>query len=198
MFPPANTDLEPERTFNYEAGIDWQAATRWSLQAIIFKMRGSNLIETRPNPNPGNKYIFLNTGSFDFNGIEISLRANPVDPLEIEISHAFLDPGTHTSGRPGHKWDGTIRFLSHLFDLQLQGQQVNTYFAAENSQKPIPAYFILNSRLVAKLIQHIDVFVDINNILNEEYVIYGEFPGISAGTFAMPGRNISMGLRWRK
>jgi len=198
MFPPANPELEPERIWNYEAGIDWQATSRWSLQASVFKMRGGNLIETRPNPNPGNKYIFLNSGRFDFNGIEIGLRANPIDPFEVELSHAYLDPGTQTNGRPGHKWDGTIRFQSRLFAVQLQGQQINTYFAAENSQKPIPSYFVLNSRLVGKFIRHVDIIIDLNNILDEAYVIYGEFPGISAGTFAMPGRNISVGLRWQK
>jgi iron complex outermembrane receptor protein len=198
MFPPANPGLEPERTWNYEAGLDWQASPRWALQAAVFRMRGSNLIETRPNPDPGFKYIFLNTGRFDFSGVEVGLRANPVDPLEVELSHAYLDPGVRTSGRPGHKWDGTIRLRSRLFDLQLQGQQVNTYFAAENSQKPIPSYFILNGRWVAKVIRHVDLLVDVNNILNEEYVIYGEFPGIAAGTFAMPGRAVSLGLRWKK
>jgi iron complex outermembrane receptor protein len=198
MFPPANPDLEPERTWNYEAGVEWRPAARWSLEAGVFAMRGSNLIETRPNPNPGNRYIFLNTGRFDFKGAEFGLRVRPADPLEIEVSHAFLDPGAHTSGRPGHKWDGIIRFQSRRFDVQLQGQQVNTYFAGENSQKPIPSYFLLNSRLVGKFARNLDVIVDVNNMLDEEYVIYGEFPGISPGNFAMPGRAVSVGLRWTR
>jgi iron complex outermembrane receptor protein len=198
MFPPANRELKPERTWNYEAGIEWRPAARWSLEAGVFAMRGSNLIETRPNPNPGSKYIFLNTGSFDFKGVEVGLRANPVEPLAIEISHAFLDPGVHTSGRPGHKWDGVLRLQSRLLDVQLQGQQVNTYFAGENSQKPIPAYFLVNGRLVGKFMCHLDVIIDLNNLLDEAYVIYGEFPGVAAGTYAMPGRNVAVGLRWRK
>jgi iron complex outermembrane receptor protein len=198
MFPPANRELEPERTWNYEAGIDWHAAPRWSLQAGVFRMRGSNLIETRLNPNPGKKYIFLNTGSFEFKGFEISCRANPLEPLEIELSHAFLDPGAQTAGRPGHKWDGALRFRSRLLDAQLQGQQVNTYFAAANSQKPIPSYFVLNARLTGKFLRNLDLIFDINNILDQDYVIYGEFPGMSAGTFAMPGRTASIGLRWQR
>jgi vitamin B12 transporter len=198
MFPPANPDLQPERVWNYEVGIDWQPAARWSVQASIFRMRGSNLIETRPNPGPGFPFIFLNSGSFAFSGIEIGLRANPIDPLQVELSHAYLDPGTHTSGRPGHKWDGLLRFQSRWLDVQLQGQQVNTYFAGENSQKPLSSYFVLNGRWVGKFIRRVDIIVDLSNILNEQYVIYGEFPGISAGTFTMPGRNVSVGLRWRK
>lgn len=198
MFPPANPDLEPERTWSYEAGVEWRPAARWSIDADVFLMRGSNLIETRPNPNPGNRYIFLNTGRFDFRGVEVGLRANPFDPLTIEISHAFLDPGVHTSGRPGHKWDGIIRFRSRRLDVQLQGQQVNTYFAGENSQKPIPSYFLLNGRLVGKFVRNLDLIVDVNNVLDEEYVLYGEFPGISAGTFAMPGRGLTVGLRWTR
>lgn len=198
MFPPANPDLEPERTWNYEIGVDWRLAPRWALQASAFHMRGSNLIETRPNPNLGNRFIFLNTGRFRFHGVEVGLRANPIDPVDLELSHTFLDPGEQTAGRPGHKWDSTVRFRSRRLDVQLQGQQVNTYFAAANSQKPIPAYFVVNSRLVGKFIRNLDVIVDIQNILDEEYVIYGEFPGISAGLFAMPGRNVSLGLRWQK
>jgi outer membrane receptor protein involved in Fe transport len=198
MFPPANPDLRPERVWNYEAGLEWQPSERWSIQASVFSMHGSNLIETRPNPNPGFPFIFLNSGSFDFNGIEIGLRVNPIDPLQVELSHAYLDAGAHTSGRPGHKWDGLLRFQSRGFDVQLQGQQVNTYFAGENSQKPLPSYFVLNGRWVGKFIRRVDIVVDLNNILDERYVIYGEFPGISAGTFSMPGRSVSVGLRWRK
>jgi iron complex outermembrane receptor protein len=198
MFPPANPDLEPERTWNYEAGIDWHPTPRWALQANVFAMRGSNLIETRPNPGPGNRFIFLNTGSFAFNGIEIGVRARPLAPLEIELSHAFLDPGVQTAGRPGHKWDAALRFHSRRLDASLQGQQVNTYFAGANSRDPIPSYLVLNARLAAKFISRLDLIVDLNNLLDEEYVIYGEFPGVSAGTFAMPGRNVSIGLRWQR
>ena len=198
MFPPANPDLEPERTWNYEIGVDWRLAPRWALQASVFAMRGSNLIETRPNPGPGNQFIFLNTGRFAFNGLEVGLSANPVAPLDLELSHAFLDPGEQTAGRPGHKWDGIVRFRSRHFDIQLQGQQVNTYFAGANSRNPLPAYLVLNARLVAKFIPRLDLIVDLNNLLDEQYVIYGEFPGVSAGTFAMPGRNVSIGLRWRQ
>ncbi len=198
MFPASNPDLEPERTWNYEAGIEWRAASRLSLQASLFTMRGSNLIETRPNPNPGNRYIFLNTGSFKFNGVEVGLRANPVDAVEVELSHAYLDPGDRTSGRPGHKWDGALRFRSRRLSLQLLGQQVNAYFAGENSQKPLPSYFVLNLRLLGTPLRNLDVILDLNNLLDEEYVIYGEFPGMAAGTYAMPGRTVAIGLRWRR
>ena len=198
MFPAANVKLQPERIWNYEAGADWQLAAKWSLQASVFRMRGSNLIETRPNPNPGFRYIFLNTGSFDFTGIEVGLQANPVDLLEIELSHAYLHCGAFSRGRPGHKWDGLIRLQSRFFSMQLQGQQINNYFAADHAQSPLPSYFLLNSRLIGKFIRHVEVIIDINNILDQDYVIFGEFPGMAAGTFAMPGRNISIGLRWQK
>ncbi len=198
MFPAANPGLKPERTWNYEIGIDWRLAPRWALLASAFQMRGSNLIETQPNPDPGNRYLFLNTGRFQFIGFEAGLRANPFDPLELECSHAFLDPGEQTAGRPGHKWDLSLRFRSRRLDASLQGQQVNTYFAAANSQKPIPSYLVVNARLVAKFMRNLDVIVDLNNVLDEDYVLYGEFPGMSAGTFAMPGRNVSLGLRWTR
>jgi iron complex outermembrane receptor protein len=198
MFPPANPELEPERTWNFEAGFDWRLASRWALQAGIFNMRGSNLIETRPNPNPGAKFIFLNTGRFDFSGVEVGLRANPVDSLDLDFSYAFLDPGVHTRGRPGRKWDGRVRWQSTHFVVQLQGQRVDAYFAGDNRERPIAAYFVLNCRLVGKFIRRLDLIVDLNNLLDEQYVIYGEFPGLSAGTFAMPGRNVSLGLRWQK
>ncbi len=198
MFPPANPGLEPERTWNYEAGIDWHPAPRWTLQASVFAMRGSNLIETRPNPGPGNKFIFLNTGRFAFNGVEIGVRARPLEPMEIELSHAYLDPGDQTAGRPGHKWDAALRIRSRRLSVQLQGQQVNTYFAGANSQQPIPSYFVLNTRWIGRFIRGLELIVDLNNILDEQYVIYGEFPGSAAGTFAMPGRNVSIGLRWAR
>jgi hypothetical protein len=43
--------------------------------------------------------------------------------------------------------------------------------------------------------KHIHVVADVNNLLDETYFVYGEFPGVSAGLFEMPDRNFQLGIR---
>jgi outer membrane receptor protein involved in Fe transport len=45
--------------------------------------------------------------------------------------------------------------------------------------------------------KHVDLLVDVNNIFDKTYQIYGEFPGLGAGLYRMPGRNLQIGIRFR-
>lgn len=195
MFPAANPDLEPERVWNYELGLEHEIGRSITLEAGLFRMRGSNMIETVANPSSGPPFIFKNSGAFEFYGLELGVRGRWDSGFYADLGYTYLDPGDHTRGRPGQKVDVSLRYGKRIFFAALQGQYVTDYFAGDNATHRLPAYFLLNGRLRLNVSRHIEIMVDVNNIFNETYLIFGDFPGLSAGAYRMPGRHIQVGIR---
>lgn len=197
MYPPANADLEPERVWNYELGFEQDIAGRVTVKGSVFHMKGTNMIVTVPNGAPPPMYIFANTGEFSFYGAEVELDAVLSRHLFGRISYSYMDYGDYTKGRPGQKTDFTLRFRKKRFSAAVTGRYVTDYYAGDLSENPIPSYFLLNSRIIFTLMKGLELVVDANNILDKNYSIYGEFPGLSAGLYRMPGRNFQVGFRFR-
>ena len=197
MYPAANPDLEPERVWNYELGFEQDFNNRITLKGSIFHMEGSNMIQTVLNDAPPPMYIFANTGEFSFNGAEVELDAVLNRYLSGRISYAYMDYGDYTRGRPGQKADFSLRFRNKRFSAALTGRYVTDYYAGDFSENRIPSYFLLNTRFIITLSRGLELVVDANNILDKQYNIYGEFPGLTAGLYRMPGRNFQVGFRFR-
>jgi len=195
IFPPANPELEPEIVWNYELGFRQKINNSIRLSGSLFHMEGSNLIRIAPSQTIPGKFIFTNTGDFSFNGGEIILRSYINKYLFGNISYSYIDFGKYTKGRPGQKVDFSLKTNLKKVYISLNGQYVTDYFAADNKNEKIPSYFTLKSRLILKFIKNLDFIVDINNIFNEKYNIYGEFPGLPTGLYPMPGRNVHFGIK---
>lgn len=194
MFPSANPDLEPERVWNYEAGLHQHIGNRLYLSAVVYRMHGSNLIETAPNPSPPPPVRFQNKGEFTFSGAELSLKASLHPSLSAFLFYTYLDPGDHTKGRAGQKWDFSIRFNKKRFFASLNIQYLTDYYAEDFSRSPLPSFLLVNSRAEIRVFSSVDVFIEINNILNQNYQVYVDMPGIAAGVYPMPGRSLNLGL----
>ena len=197
MFPPANPDLEPERVWNYELGFEQDIGKSMILKGSVFHMRGTNLIETVPNPNAPPLFIFANTGEFSFYGAEIELEVFLNRYFSGNIAYSYLKAGDFTKGRPGQKIDFSLQYRKKSFDVFFQGQYITDYYAGDFSQNRISSYFILNSRVIIPVMKSVELLVDVNNIFDKNYQIYGEFPGLNAGLYRMPGRNLQIGIRFK-
>jgi outer membrane cobalamin receptor len=195
MFPAANPELKPERVWNYEIGFMQRIGSWITLDGAFYQMKGSDLIETQPNVSPPPKFKFINTGEFTFKGAEFSLRADFTQNFSGLLYYTYLDPGEKTRGRPGQKLDFSLRLREKSFYVSLQAQYVTDYFAGDFSSNHLPSYLLLNSRLMVNISPALELFLDINNIFNKDYRIYVDLPGIEAGIYPMPGRNLNLGIR---
>ena len=157
-------------------------------------MQGSNLVETAPNPEPPPLFLFMNTGKFTFTGAELGIEARFSGKFSSHLFFTYLDPREKTKGRPGQKWDASFRFEDKALFVSLQGQYITDYFSADLSQNPLPSYFLLNARASVELSRFCDIFLDINNILDTDYLIYLDLPGIETGSYPMPKRNVNLGI----
>ncbi|HEC79390.1 MAG TPA: TonB-dependent receptor, partial [candidate division WOR-3 bacterium] len=188
MFPPSNPDLKAEFVTNYEAGLDQRIISGVYLDLVGYLMKGENMIEIVPNPNPPPRYRFENTGEFEFRGVEFGLKAKIGNYLHGQISYSHLDLGEKTTGRPGDKIDLFLRADFQNFDLGLTGQYVTNYYAADSSQDRIDDYVLINTRFSYSFSFGLRPFIAVDNLLDQDYVVYANLPGGSAGRYMMPMR----------
>lgn len=196
IFPSSNPELRPEGLWNYEMGLQRRIGRVASLGLTVFHFEAIDLIETSLNPYPPPKFKFLNTGSYKFSGAELTFEAAFNRNLSLLLFYSYLYPREKTRGRPGHKWDGSLRWgLNETLFLSLQGQYVTSYYAEDFHRRRLSPYFLLNSRLEARIFSPFAFFGEIRNLLDDKYYRFVDIPGIAAGVFVMPGRSLNFGCQ---
>ncbi|MBD3179466.1 MAG: TonB-dependent receptor plug domain-containing protein [Candidatus Latescibacteria bacterium] len=196
MFPPSNRELEAETVWNYELGIRQDIGSRLKADLTVFRIDGDNFIETVPAPSPPPMYIFDNTGELTFNGMEFSLSGSWHRSLLGRVSVSLLDPGDYTRGRPGRKFDLSLRWNTEISTVKISGQRVDDYFAADNRENPISSYNIFDLYADLEIGEGLTAFASLENIFNEDYAVFTDLPGGSAGLYGMPGREFMAGLKY--
>ena len=194
LFPPANPDLEPERMWNYEASVQY-AQGRLRAELVGFVSQGSNLIEVRGGPQGGplgplrrNVGEFTNKGEFQL-GLEI------LPSLLASGNVSYLNSSTHIVGAP--EWMGYID-LTYARGPMSAGVEVQIVRDLVTNVQPDPAgpaavteadFTLVNIRASFRPVEYAEVFVRLENLLDESYEINFGYP--------MPGMTFMTGLRLR-
>jgi outer membrane cobalamin receptor len=194
IFPKSNEDLKPETVWSYEAGLDHNITDYLTGNLTFFIMDGSDLIQSVTNPTPPPPAIFQNTGDFHFKGIETGLEANWKNS-RLTLYYTYLDPGRYTTGRPGNKFDLTHRYRWSQLSLYSSIQHVSNYYAGDNKTDSIPDFFVVNSKLTYDINKNLQAFLGVDNIFDEDYLIYADLPSSEIGKYPMPGRTFTLGMK---
>jgi len=194
IFPPHNEDLEAERVWNYEVGVNRILWPGVALDLAAYRMDGTNLIETAANDSPPPMFLFKNIGEFRFQGLEAGLEIKPAGGIQARLGYTYLDPGERTTGRPGDKVDISARWAWKGFQLSTTGQYVTRYYAADQSRQRIPDSFIWDLKGSYQIISGVRVFIAVDNVTDDTYAVYANLPGSAAGLYTMPRRRATAGL----
>jgi len=193
LFKASNTDLKPERVWNYEFGLT-QEITDWLTADITtYTMKGKDLIEKVPNPTPPPPDILDNVGEFEFKGVEAGLEAR-LGGFRATLYYTYLDTGEHTRGRPEDKIDLIIRYLTDKWTYSITAQHIADYYAEDNRKDRISNYTVVNTKIIYNLNPNWEVFLAVDNLFDEDYQIYVDLPGMAAGKYPMPGQTFTLGM----
>jgi outer membrane receptor protein involved in Fe transport len=192
LFPPANENLRPERMVNVETGWMQQWMNhKLRTELTVFLARGHNLIVMVPPVAPPPP-TYRNTGVFLNRGLEFSANFNPTGQVRLRANYTFIDMKNPLPATPVHNLFLSGSYRLDKFSLQVKLQNIfklindtgdGTYGVIERS------YHLLGTVAGYRVNRWLDVFIQANNLLNQQYQINKGYP--------MPGISVFGGLNLR-
>jgi len=200
-----NPDLKPETSTSYELGIDHQfAGNKISVGLTLFRQDLQNEI----NGFVFDPVSFLATAQnrtedSDRKGVEVDARIDVTDSFEVQATYTYTDSNETNAGittrelrRPRHAGHMTVTY-------KVPGRRANVVLAADYGGTrsdiffpPFPnpseivtldSFWLVDLTSTYDLTETVDVFIRMNNLLDEDYEqVYG---------FATPGRSTYIGVR---
>jgi catecholate siderophore receptor len=202
-----NTELEPEMTRNYEAGVKatfqpWRLNTTLS----IFRLDRNNIKTTDPT-NPARLIL---VGEQRTDGIELTVSGSPFEKLDFMAGYALLDAeirksNTVSSGvllegktaqltprNAGNLWL-TYR-LPQGFRIGFGGYVRSKSYTSANNLVTLPGYARLDASVSWRSEKHYEIAFNLKNLTNREY-----YETSNGDNQIMPGAPIngSVSLRYR-
>jgi vitamin B12 transporter len=194
LLPPSNPALDPEQSLDMELGARvslGRGAT--ALEAAVFRRELWDLIETVPYEGAP-PWRFENEGRATLRGLEGAIRSRPLSWLEAALSYTHLDPGFRTTGRVRDRASLRLRAETVRWDCSLGASRVWGAYAANDRKEKLPDYLLVDVKGTVRICSGVDGFLAIDNLLNEDYLVYAALPGSGAGAYEMPGRRFTVGL----
>lgn len=164
LYPPHNPDLDPESMMNYEVTLSHSFSRYLSVDLTGYFAEGSNIIQTVSAKN-------VNTGSFRNKGVELSAASRPLDVLSLRASYSYM----HTSlagltAAPKNLYSFGVDYdVLPQFTVNAELTGVGGLYVADGVGHQ--NYALLNMRLTYKPIKYVDIFVNLDNITDADYMI---------------------------
>lgn len=189
LFAP-NPELKPERVWNYEAGImqKWLVG-KINTELTVFMIEGSNFIQVLPNPNPPPPQRRQNAGSVNNKGLECQASGTILSGLNWRIGYSYLHMDKLVLAAPQHQVLYGIMWKNGKISVSLDGKSISglyTKLPTESDTGLKQDFTLLNVRASYQVFKWTEVFVNVRNLLNEDYQIFNGYP--------MPGMNFIAGL----
>lgn len=201
----SNPDLKPTISKDYELGVRGSMKDRLTASFTWYRITVKDEIV----------YVFdfftggrnENVGRSLRQGIEFSLKGRITDWINGYLYYSFTDAkiksGENIDNKiplvPAHKLNfGAQLSLSEKLILYAEGIRVGEQYLSgddQNSQKPIKGYTLLNARLSYRLAD-LEVWLKINNLLNQQYSTRGIYIAGAQYFTPAPGINFNLGINY--
>ncbi len=202
----SNPDLEPEDSRSYEVGYRGRFSQDVRLDVALFEIDTIDEIVFVPDPLPKFTGRNRNVGETRRRGVEVALRGRPLACLRAFANVTFVD----SEFREGQNRGNTVPLVPRTrvaagVDADLPGNvtlRVDVLHVGEqvldndpaNAEAELEAYTVANAR-VSWSFEHLRLFAEARNLLDEEYATRAIFAGDAFFTPA-PGRRYLAGASW--
>ena len=178
-----NPDLEPERMWNYEFGIDQIITSTLQVQGTIFQADGENMIRTYG----GFTGFFKNSGEFTHTGYEIVAKWVPMHNLFLTANWSKLDLQDETAETPGKKLGATITYAMPYVNFSATWLSIMDLYGADNYTNPMSDYNLVNlAAHIKPPVPYLSFKLAVKNLTDESYQTYFGYP--------MPGRTYMLDM----
>ena len=181
LYPPSNTDLEPERLWNYE--LSWrQRLGPFSYGANLFYIKGDNMIQTVNRQN-------VNTGEIENYGGELEAQWHIDSHWAVNTNHSLLHMEHPVVAAPTYKGFFGANYRCCKWNVIAGLQYISGLYTVVGDTEEKENFCLLNATVNYALCQNVGLWVRGENLLAQSYEINFGYPMPRATL--MGGINIS-------
>jgi iron complex outermembrane receptor protein len=182
-----NPNLLPERMMNYEfSWLQTLSENKLQFELTAFIVKGENLIQVAGIPPA---MMRQNIGSFNNKGIEFSGKYFISKNFMLHGNYSFVHLEKAVLAAPRQQANLSANYHYKLWNFNLSAQHIDKLYT-QLATPTLPAitqnYTLLNARISVKPVKMLDIFLSVNNLLNQQYEINYGYP--------MPGTNFNGGV----
>jgi len=179
-----NSDLEGERSYSFEVGVEQELPWQTRLALTGFQMELRDFIE-----KPVGMKTFENLERLRMRGFEVTAASRPWEPLFLRLGYTFLDardrgdsPFDELQSRPRHKIDAEARYtlpwrtVARVAVSHVAGTFVYTR-KEPFRQRRLDHFTLVDVKLTQPLREgRLSLYAGVDNLLDEEWTLNYGFP----------------------
>ena len=177
LYPPSNTNLEPERLMNYE--ISWRQRlldNRLTYGVNLFLIDADNIIQTVPNPAGPPPMINQNTGELKNKGFEIEATWYINRHWALNTNHSYLHMENPVVAAPTYKGYLGAQMSYGKWSVNAGLQQVCGLYTAVGQNEKQEDFTLLNATVGYQALDWLRLWAKGENLLGQKYEINAGYP----------------------
>ena len=185
LYPPSNTDLEPERLWNYE--LSWRhRLTDFTYGANLFYIKGDNMIQTIPvDGKPRN----VNTGKIENWGFEIEAKYAVSSHFNLSANSSYLHMKNKVVAAPEFTGYLGADYHQNKWATTLGLKYIGSLYTAVGNDEAKENFCLLSASVTYALSRNLSLWARGENLLAQKYEINLGYP-MPRATF-MGGVNVN-------
>lgn len=175
MFPPQNSDLQPESMWNYELAFSQRLIEGWLYYGVnLFYINAKNLIQTLPNPH-GSGMLNQNTGKIENTGVELQAAYRINRAWSVDGNYSYLHMAHPVIAAPEHKLYAGANFSQGRWNVSTGLQYIAGLY--NQTDPAVTEDFVLwNVRASFRATRWLDIWARGENLLAQRYEINAGYP----------------------
>ena len=173
LYPPSNTDLEPERLWNYELSWRHRTSDGTIYGANVFYMKGDNMIQTQQvDGKPRN----VNTGEVENWGVEAELSYPIARYFRVRANGAYLHMKNKVVAAPESTGFLGVDFHKGKWQATMGLMNIENLYTAVGDTETTEDVWLLDASVTYALTKGVSLWARGENLLAQKYEINLGYP----------------------
>ena len=175
MFPPQNSDLQPESMWNYELAFSQRLMEEQLYYGVnLFYINAKNLIQTLPNPH-GSGMLNQNTGKIENTGVELQAAYRINRDWSVDGNYSYLHMAHPVIAAPEHKFYAGANFSQGRWNVST-GLQYIAGLYTQTAPAVTEDFVLWNVRASFRATRWLNIWARGENLLAQRYEINAGYP----------------------
>ena len=182
LYPPSNTELKPERIWNYELSWRHRLDNGYTYGANLFYIKGDNMIQTVNRKN-------VNTGEIENWGIELEAKYPIARYFFVTANSAYLHMKNKIVAAPESSEYLGIDYKNNKWFATVGLQCISNLYTVVGDNEKKENFWLLNASVTYAAMSNVSLWARGENLLAQKYEINLGYP-MPRATF-MAGVNVN-------